>query len=360
MTSPQNSPIQLWYSHRGGATATGLAVRTGLLHAEFASGAITLRALEEAASRDIRLSYYHHGQTGLIREGGNVPAIWARSEGQGAVVVAITWVDEYQGILVRRDSGIRDLADLKGKRLGLPLRRRALVDIGRAGAQKGFATALAAAGLDPRRARWTHIESPDFEYPQRNAGRDIEREALRSGYVDAVFLRGAQGYAAARDPALRELADLNGLDDPLLRVNNGTPRPVTVDRAFLARHPGIVRRYLAVLARAAHWARDNPDRVAALVALENPGYTADEVAGAHGPLLHRSLMPALGPVQVAGLAAQKDFLLDWGYIRHDFAVEDWTDPAPLADALQAVHQLPLHGAPPAARHAQARQQVHLH
>ncbi|VXB82764.1 ABC transporter substrate-binding protein [Massilia sp. 9I] len=340
MTSLPNSPTQLWYSCRGGATATGLAVRKGWLHAEFAGGGTQLRALEEAASRDIRLSYYHHGQTGLVREGGNIPAIWARSENQSAVVVGVTWVDEYQGILVRRDSGIRELADLKGKRLGLPLRRRALIDIGRASAQKAFVTALTLAGRDPRIARWTHIEAPDFEFPQRSGGRDIELAALRSGYVDAVFLRGAQGYAARGEADLRELVDLNRLEDPLLRVNNGTPRPVTVDRAFLARHPDVVRRYLAVLLRAASWARAHPDEVAGLVALENPGYTVDAVAGALGPGLHRSLSPALGPLQLAGLAAQKDFLLDWGYIRHDFDVADWTDPAPLAEALASEQRAP--------------------
>lgn len=343
MTSPLNAPIQLWYSHRGGATATGLAVSKGWLHAEFDAGATSLRSLEDAASRDIRLSYYHHGQTGLFREGGNVPALWARSEGQGAVVVGITWVDEYQGILVRRDSGIQTLGDLKTKRLGLPLRRHALIDIHRASAQRGFTTALNVAGLDPRRARWTHIESPDFEFPQRDPGRDIELEALRSGYVDAVFLRGAQGYAAARDPSLRVIADLNLLEDPLQRVNNGTPRPITVDRDFLARHPGIVRRYLGVLLRAGAWAREHPDEVGQLAALENPGHTAQDVTGALGPALHRSLAPGLDPVRLAGLAAQKEFLLDWGYIRRDFNIDDWVDPAPLTEAKLFAGQV----APPA-------------
>jgi len=345
MTSPLNAPIQLWYSHRGGATATGLAVSKGWLHAEFDAGVTSLRSLEDAASRDIRLSYYHHGQTGMFREGGNVPAIWARAEGQAAVVVGITWVDEYQGILVRRDSSIHTLADLKGKRLGLPLRRRALIDIHRASAQRGFAAALDVAGLDPRLARWTHIESPDFEFPQRDPGRDIELDALHSGYVDAVFLRGAQGYAAARNPALRQVADLNRLHDPLQRVNNGTPRPITVDRDFLARHPDIVRRYLGVLLRAADWASDHPQEVGTLAALENPGYTAADVTGALGPALHRSLRPALDPVRLAGLAAQKEFLLQWGYIHRDFNLEDWINTEPLAQALHTGSGFSAQAAP---------------
>jgi ABC-type nitrate/sulfonate/bicarbonate transport system substrate-binding protein len=345
MSQSSTSPTELWYSQRGGATVTAVAARKGWLGEAFAGGQARLRSLEDADSRDIRLAHYHHGQTGLIREGGNIPAIWARAAGQNAVVVGITWVEEYQGILVRRDSPIRSLADLQRRRLGLPLRRRAMVDLQRASAQRGFAVALAQGGLDPRRAAWIHIESPDFEYPQRHAGEDIELNALRSGYVDAIFLRGAPGFAAARDPDLRELADLNTLDDPQLRTNNGTPRPITVDRVFLDRHPDIVRRYLSVLVQAAGWARQHPDQVAPLLAPDNPGCSVQDVAGAHGASLHRGLLPSLSPLHLAGLAAQKDFLLDWGYIRQDFDVRQWVDPAPLNLALQEQALLTNLGAP---------------
>jgi ABC-type nitrate/sulfonate/bicarbonate transport system substrate-binding protein len=339
MSQTSTPPTELWYSQRGGATVTAVAARKGWLGEAFAGGQTRLRSLEDADSRDIRLAHYHHGQTGLIREGGNIPAIWARSTGQNAVVVGITWVEEYQGILVRSDSPIRSLAGLQRRRLGLPLRRRALIDLQRASAQRGFAVALAQAGLDPRRAAWTHIESPDFEYPQRHAGEDVELNALRSGYVDAIFLRGAPGFAAARDPDLRELADLNTLADPLQRTNNGTPRPITVDRVFLDRHPDIVRRYLSVLVRTAAWARRHPDQVAQLLMADNPGCSVQDVAGAHGASLHRGLLPSLSPLHLAGLAAQKDFLLDWGYIRKNFDIQQWIDPAPLQLALEEQAQL---------------------
>ncbi|MFC5512772.1 hypothetical protein ACFPOU_16835 [Massilia jejuensis] len=159
--------------------------------------------------------------------------------------------------------------------------------------------------------------------------------------MDAMFLRGAQGHATVSDPALLQLADLNRLDDPLQRVNNGTPRPITVDRAFLGRHPDVVRRYLDVLVHAASWARDNPAEATPLIALDNPGYTGAQVAGALGAAWHDGLTPALGSVQAAGLAAQKEFLLDWGYIRRDFDVDDWIDPAPLSEALEATARVAL-------------------
>ena len=337
-TAGDGTPVELWYSHRGGATTSALALRQHWLQDEFAQGGTLLRSLSEAASRDIRLSHYHHGQSGLLREGSNVPAIWARAAGQHAVVVGVTWVAEYQGILTLAGGKLRELADLKGKRLGLPLRRRALIDLQRASALRGFTSALQIAGLPHATARWVHVESPDFEYPQRTPGREIELAALRSGYVDAVFLRGAQGYTAAQDPRFHQLADLNAQADPLLRTNSGTPRTITVDAPFLARHPDIVARYLAVLLRTARWAAGNPAQVADAVARETPDYIPAHVLGAHGADLHTAFTPALDAERIAALAAQKRFLLDWGFLAGDFDMQDWIDPAPLRRAAEFLAQ----------------------
>ena len=329
--------IDLWYSQRGGATTTALALRRHWLQDEFApnrAGAdVRLLSLAEAASRDIRLSHYHHGQSGLLREGSNVPAIWARAAGQQAVVVGITRVDEFQGVFARAGGKLRALDELKGRRLGLPLRRHAMVDLQRASAQRGLSTALQVAGLHKDAGRWVHIDSPDFEYPQRVSGREIEVEALLSGYVDAVFLRGAQGVAAARDPRLLLLADLNRQSDPLLRANSGTPRTITVDLPFLQRHPAIVARYLAVLLRTAQWAASNREQVEALVALETPEYAAEVVMAAHGADLHRAFTPRLDAPGIAALTAQKAYLLEYGFISADFDVDQWIAPEPLREAV---------------------------
>lgn len=326
--------VELWYSQRGGATATALALRKHWLQDEFAGGGVRLLSLEQAASRDIRLSHYHHGHSGLLREGSNVSAIWARARGQQAVVVGITSVDEFQGVFVRAGGKLRELADLKHRRLGLPLRRHALVDLQRASALRGLRNALTVAGLAHDAANWVHIESPDFEYPQRVSGRAIELEALLSGYVDAVFLRGAQGVAAARDGRLQLLADLNQQADPLLRANSGTPRTITVDQPFLQRHPQLVARYLAALLRTAEWARHNGQAVRQLVALETPEYAPEIVAASHGPALQHAFTPQLGEAAIAALTAQKDFLRETGFIRSDIDIAQWIAPAPLRDALR--------------------------
>ncbi len=50
--------------------------------------------------------HFDHQLVGLFREGGNVPALAARAEGAPTRLIGLTWIDEWQKILVRPDSGI--------------------------------------------------------------------------------------------------------------------------------------------------------------------------------------------------------------------------------------------------------------
>ncbi|QAU33996.1 ABC transporter substrate-binding protein [Janthinobacterium sp. 17J80-10] len=342
--SPQGNPVELWYTRCGAATASALAIRKSWLQAEFARGGTVLHSLRDSDSLEVRNSHYHHGQSGMFREGGNIPPIWAKAGGSDTVVVGITWLDEYQGILVRAGSGINSIADLKGKRLGVPLHRNALIDFQRGAAQHGFATALSLAGLTPEQVSFVHIEVPDHKVrdsAQRANGEhpDVVSRALETGYVDAIFLRFARGYRTAQDPRFHQILNINDLPDPLARVNNGTPRPITVDRAFLDRHPDIVARYLAVLLRTANWAAKNPHDVATLLTADSGGDAADVLAS-HGSDVHLSFTPKLSAEYIAGLEVQKNFLRDWGYLKADFDVNDWIVREPLAAAHKLVEQQP--------------------
>lgn len=342
ITPPGNEPIELWYTRCGAATASALAIRKTFLQAEFAQGGTALRSLRESDSIDVRNAHYHHGQSGLFREGGNIPPIWAKAGGADTVVVGITWLDEYQGILTRADSGIRTPADLAGKRLAVPRHRHALIDFQRGAAQHGYATALAQAGLAPEQAQFVDIDVPASSGGSGGQGgnhRDVVTAALENGDVDAIFLRAAQGYRSAQAAHLHQVININELADPLARVNNGTPRPVTVDRAFLERHPDVVARYLAVLLRTASWAGRHPHDVASLIAADN-GADAAEVLASHGGDFHLAFTPQLSEAYIAGLEAQKNFLRDWGYLKADFNIRDWIVSEPLEQARRLVERQP--------------------
>lgn len=338
MTQQDTNAVELWYTRCGAATASALAIQQGRLQAEFAKPGTVLHSLRDSHSLATRNSHYNHSQSGMFREGGNIPPIWAKGSGQDTVVVGITWLDEYQGVLTLADSGIRTLADLKGKRLGVPLHRNAVIDFQRGAAQHGYETALHVAGLTVADVTLVDLEAPSYDSEdgprkvRENAPRNIEVAALEKGEVDAIFVRFARGYQLSQDPRFHQLININDLPDHLLRVNNGTPRPVTVDREFLDKHPDIVVRYLVVLLETAEWAKDHRDEVIDLLRAEGSDISREDIIGSHGDKVHLSFEPKLTPEYIAGLEVQKNFLHQWGYFKDNFEIRSWIESWPLARA----------------------------
>lgn len=324
---------ELWYTRCPVPTASGIALELGWLAKEFHRTGITLSSLRESADSEVRLAHFSHGLPGLFREGGNIPAIWARSRGQETSVVALTWVDEYQAILARPDSGIRAPPDLRGARIGLPRQSGQRVDFARAMALRGIVSALSLGGLTTDDVTLVDVMSAQAVFgDERNRNfHKLEVEALSSGRVDAIYVKGATGRSNARERQLSTVVDLGQHPELLVRVNNGSPRPVTVDRRTALERPDLVARYLSVLIRAADWATDHPVEVTAIVANE-VDQTRDDVRTAYGPILNLSFGLDLSPQRRAALQLQKDFLLHWGFIADDFAVNSWIDDVPLTMA----------------------------
>jgi sulfonate transport system substrate-binding protein len=325
---------ELWYTRCPVPTASGLALDLGWLAKEFGRLDIKLTSVRDSPEADVRLAHYSHSLPGLFREGGNIPAIWARSSGQDTSVVALTWVDEYQAILTRPGLGILKPADLRGARVGIPQQAGRRIDFARAMALRGIVSALELGGLTTDDITIIDIasEQPSFVSGRHN-GRFHEREAqaLAVGEVDAIYVKGAPGRCSAREHGLITVVDLARHPDPLRRVNNGNPRPVTVDRRTAAERPDLVARYLSVLIRAAAWAEAHRSDVIDIVANEVCSSPAD-VEAAYGRDLNWSFWLDLSQQRRMALAMQKDFLLRRGFIENDFDVASWIDPRPLAQA----------------------------
>jgi sulfonate transport system substrate-binding protein len=329
-----SSVDELWYTRCPVPTASGIALDLGLLRDEFATSGIVLRSIRDSEDPRVNISHFDHSLPGLFREGGNIPAIWARSEGRDTVTVALTWIDEYQAIVVRADSDIHSLADLRGRRIGLPRQDGQRVDFARAMSLRGIETGLGIAGLHLADSELVDITSdqPTFAVAAGVAnGRfhELEAAALARGEVDAIYVKGAPGLGTVGTHGLRSLINLAEQDDPLLRVNNGNPRPVTVDRRTALERPDLVARYLAVLLRASHWAQGHPAEVFDIIGKE-VGRSADEARAAYGSAAPRSFGLDLSDMRKRGLASQKDFLLRHGFIVKDFDVAGWINPEPLA------------------------------
>lgn len=332
----------LWYTRCPVPTVSGIAQNRRWLHQVFEDVGVRLDSILASPDRNVRESHFRHSLTGSFREGGNVPPIWTRSRGADTVVVAITWVDETQLVLVHPDSDVADVAGLRGRRVGLVRKEQSdLVDVGRAESLRGVLTALQVNGVGRDEVGWVDLDAPEWDLreQQDQAGNPPNPlvGAVLGGAVDAVFVKGA-GVAEALEAGLRPIFDANRLADPFLRISAGSPRPVTVDRATLEATPELVDRYLAVLLRTAAWARDHADEVVAIVAAETG---TDEVAvrRAFGDGLHLAFEPQLSPTYVDALRDQKDFLLREGFIADDFDVDAWIDRDVLVRARVLAEQL---------------------
>ncbi|MFE7295711.1 ABC transporter substrate-binding protein [Streptomyces sp. NPDC057579] len=328
MTTHPQLPDTLWFTRCPVPTATGIAADRNWLADEFAPDGIAVRSLQDAAP-DIdtaaRQTHYTHALPGLFREGGNVPALWARSGGEPTRLIGLTWIEERQSVLVAPGSGIRGAAALRGRRLAVP-RHPIPIDFWRAMALRGFEGALASAGLALADAVLVDVPA-DGHTGQWAAGLD----ALRRGAVDAVYVKGALAVEAARGAGAEVAVELDALPDRRHRVNNGTPRPITVHQRLLDEHPDLVERFLAVLLRAADWAADRPAEVARILGAET-GAGADGVHGAYRPGTHRTLHPDLSPERLDLLARQEAALRAHGFLPEPVDIRAWADPEPLRRA----------------------------
>jgi ABC-type nitrate/sulfonate/bicarbonate transport system substrate-binding protein len=331
---------QLWFTRCPVPTATGLAYKLGWLEQEFAPDGIAVATLQEQpAGSALARHHYDHDLPELIREGGNMLALAARAQGADTRLIGLTWIDEGQAIIVRAGSGLRQAAQLKGLRVALP----AYVDhpiaahvrgcsIARGMTLHGVKGVLAFAGLSFDDVRLVEVAAALRRDDTAGAlqGLWAGLEQLAAGRVDAVYVKGAAALDAARRLGLEVGIDIDALPQRY-RVNNGTPRPITVHRRLLDEHPQLVARFLAQSLRAADWAAGNLDGVRRVLQDETRG-SAQAVSQAYRDGFHQSLHPGLSPERLALLRRQTDFLLLHGFLDADIDLDAWTDHGPLAAA----------------------------
>jgi ABC-type nitrate/sulfonate/bicarbonate transport system substrate-binding protein len=326
---------EIWFTRCPVPTATGIAADLGWFDDEFGPDGITVRSLQDGSSSSLSSQHFDHSLAALFREGGNVPALWTRSRGQQTRLIGLTWIEERQAILVRSRSPLVTPADLKGKRLAIPDRDAGTVDFWRAMALHGFSGALSIAGLTLSDAQLVDIPATGQPATGRAGGLRFqwnpELDALNSGEVDAVYVKGAVGVEAGEKAGAKVLVDLDAHPDFRTRVNNGTPRPITVHQQLLDDRPDIVARFLATLLRASDWAAGHPEEVFGILEGET-GAGSTGVKGAYRGDFYLSLHPDLSSARLKLLTQQKDFLLRHGFLESDVDIEAWADPSPLSEA----------------------------
>jgi 2'-hydroxybiphenyl-2-sulfinate desulfinase len=339
----------LWFTRCAGGggggvpTASGIAYKLGYLDEEFGAEGIKLRTLQDPGTEAFRHHHYDHGLETLVREGGNLFALPAKAQGARTRLIGLTWIDEGQSILVRPGSDIRSPADLKGKRLALPAHRPADIAEGKRGRSiarymslHGYKGALASVGLTLDDVKLVEVGLGVEVEPRENFGGFWPSyEPLVRGEVDAAYVKGAPGADGAKKHGVVVGIDLDTLPERRFRVNNGTPRPVTVHDYLLEHHYDVLVRFLRQTLRAAEWAKTNLAGVRKILE-EETGGSAEAVAAAYRDGFHLTLAPTLSSDRLELFRQQKDFLLTYGVLDRDFDFDAWVDPRPLEDARRAL------------------------
>lgn len=337
---------QIWFTRCPVPTATGIAYKLGWLDEEFAQDGIKVSTLQDAP-RELQRHHYDHQLPTLIREGGNLLALAARAQGAATKLIGLTWIEEWQAILVRPDSGITKPEHLRDKRLALPaFIEHPIKDhirgssIARGMSLHGYKGALSIAGLTLDDIKLVEVASG-----WGNTGNRGERlgdlwsglQDLIDGNVDAVYVKGASAVDAAKRVGAVVGINLDSYADLKTRVNNGTPRPITVHEDFLENHGDLVARFLYQTLRAAEWAKTNINGVREILKSETRS-GSDGVEIAYGDDFHLSLEPSLSPERIELFRQQKDFMLVHGLLDRDIDVDAWVDFRPLAEAEKWLHE----------------------
>jgi 2'-hydroxybiphenyl-2-sulfinate desulfinase len=333
----------LWYTRCPVPAASGVAFQLGWLSAAFVDEGITVQALQDA-SPDLARHHYDHELVGLFREGGNIPAISARAAGAPTRLIGLTWIEEGQAIVVRPDSGIHTAADLAGRKIAIPAWAESpATSFPRGMALHGFQQALQLAGLTLDDVEIVEVPSP----PSRLYGAGQDRlqarrpgiDTLVDGGVDAVYGKGSRFADQVVQSGLVVAVDLDALPDRRHRVNNGTPRPITVHERLLEERPDLVVSFLAASLRASDWAAEHPVEVREILQRETFS-DASGVAAAYGSDFHRHLHPELSDQRLGLFAIQKQFLYGHGYLPRHFDLEEWVAREPLEEARALVAAAP--------------------
>ncbi|NSL55065.1 ABC transporter substrate-binding protein [Uliginosibacterium aquaticum] len=320
--------------------ASNVALELGILDEEFRRVGATPRYLRSLPDNAGWLPHFTHSLPKLFRDGGAIPTIQARADLTDTTLIAATFAQRAGQILVRTDSGIHRVADLKGRRIGLT---RSLatekIDFVRATAERGIELALAIAGLERSEVDIVILEeveakpaapanrpAENWGYLHRHVAQDLL--ALQERRVEAIYSSPARSAPLIASGEYKVIEDLDRYPDWSLRVTNG-PYTTAVNTEFAKAHPEVVVAWLRAAIRAGQWINANRRAAADIFARVTTYRDTEQIARL---IQEFDFVPSLSPQNLAGLTIQKDFLRSHGYVKNDFAIEDWADSRYLEEA----------------------------
>lgn len=336
--------LPLLYSICPVYVASHAARDLGYLREELAHAGAAPASLDTLPPGQAPVAHARHDQTWQVRDGGNIPALWARAEHADTVLVGSTFVAAGGQIVVRTGDAIRRVQDLAGRRFGLS---RSLdtrrVDWWRANTQRNAGLALELAGLG-----WNDVEAVDVAHGSPNPApgpwhrqegldkRDLtlnlpftpEFQALARGEVDAIYTTQGRAQIYERSGQFRVIEDLARYPDWTLQLA-ASPYTLAVSATLARERRDVVVAWLRANLRAARWIAAHPAEAARLL---HPHTYHETVADVAATIAQIDFTPSLSARNLAGLQIGADFLHAGGYTSRAVDVASWADASFLAEA----------------------------
>ncbi|MBB3950088.1 aliphatic sulfonate ABC transporter substrate-binding protein [Aureimonas jatrophae] len=231
---------------------------------------------------------------------GNNPSLRLGASGADVKLVGLSsWVPSNETlIVVRPDSTVRTLADLKGKRVAY---------LSGTVRHSTFAKALAAEGVSIN------------DVQSLNIGIENSGPALVRGDVDAVVESTGPAQKLVDAGQARVLFDAATSGKPEWAV----PHLISVNGAFARAYPRIVERLLKVDIEAARWADAHPDETVAIFVKET-GNSEGAVRStyAEGRFYQN---PEISSQAVDALKGEERFMAEAGLLKGEVDYDSWID-----------------------------------
>ncbi len=339
-----DTSLDLWYTRCPVPTAFGIATRNGQLENDYREAGVAFNSLASSTSAKVRQAHFEQNQPRSFRHGGNIPPLVAASRGTDVRFIGLSWAPSSSVILALPGSGIEGPEDLRGKRLGVPIRVNDSIDFWRASVLQGFERALDRGGFG-----WEDVVRVDLPVERAFVGDSTKRTgstaslwdasymmtlqreemtALLTGEVDAIYSEGSTAVIAESVTGARPVVDLTGEYLPPALNNNQRPLTFTVSGELLDEQPELVDIALRRVIAVAGWARGEEVEAKRAIAAEI-GIAEELIDRSSSPNVPAGLDVSLADELVEALQAQHDFLVEHGFIERPGSVRDLIAAEPL-------------------------------
>lgn len=327
-------------------TATEYLMKKGLL-----GDALQKVGGEYCVLQDMDATYHnaHFTQEAPLhfRDGGNIPPMWAQSQGDRSVLLGVTYQQEARGIYVRKDSDIHCIEDLKGKRIALPVRKDAVIDFRYLTILRGFDETLMYYGLSLADTEPVYVSASSISMRKVydkvvQTPTDFMTEdffAVEEGRADAAFANSVKVVRHDRAKLFRNI--LSAEEQRLIpNNNNNAVLAITCTKPFAYEHPEIVCAYLKELIKAGLYIKDNPQDFLETTASDIYGATTEEFASSFDNVQLFQRVPELTDKSLNLLNDRKEFLLRHNIIARekDYDIAKWADGSFLQAARQELER----------------------